>query len=720
MKKIIFILFACLASSQMSAQNLDRSIRPTPGPAPIVSLEDPATFTLPNGLKVFVVENHKMPIVTYSLQLAIDPEVPNDKVGLSSFTGELMTRGTKTMNKESFDEAVDKIGGQIGASGRSMSGVSLSKYQDELLTLMSDALLNPAFDEEELKKVVKQAESGLISNENDPDAMLSNVQGVVNFGNHHPYGQVMTYQSIKNVTTADVKNYYETYFRPNVAYLAVVGDITKEQAQKLVSKYFGAWEKQTVPEAKYPSVAIPKETTLNFVNRPGAVQSVIAITYPIDLPIGSPDANAVAAMNQILGGGSTGRLFQNLRERHGWTYGSYSSVSSDRIIGETQLYAKARNVVTDSSITEMLAEMDTIRNLTVTDEILQGTKNYLSGIFALGLESPSNIAQYAINVDRYKLPKDYYKNYLKRVAAVSVADVQKMAQKYIRPHQANIIVVGNTSELEKLKKFSPNGAVNYYDGFGNKMEGDFDKEVNGKKIADVLNMYIDAQGGRKAIEEVKDFTQNANLKMQGRNVGRLVQMKMSPDKFYQLQTYNNPAASTQMDEMTGSMSSMKQVGATNAYAQTIVVNGDNGYMKIGRDKTNLQGEMLTPYQAEADIQSILHPEKYGISYSLIDMTTLEDMPGLQLYEVSKVSNNGKDKAILYINAETGELVKKIENEDQGGRQVLTTRYYSDYRSVSGGSMKVPYSVKVVTPQRTYTLDVRNTKVNSGLKESKFK
>lgn len=727
MKKLFLSICAVALFSATQAQTLDRSIRPQAGPAPEINLKEPATFTLPNGLKVFVVENHKMPVVTYSIQLDIRPELQGDKVGIQSFVGELLTRGTTTRTKDQFDNATDDIGARIGASGSSIFGVALSKYQNQLLDLMSDALMHPDFKQEQLDKVVKQTKSGLISNENDADNMLSNASGVVNFGKNHPYGEVMTLQTIQNVTLNDCQHYYQTYFHPNVAYLAVVGDVTPDEAKKLVTKYFGNWQKAVVPKTTYPTVATPSHTTVDFVNRAGAVQSNIAITYPVDLQIGSPDVIKSSAMNQILGGGSSGRLFQNLREKHGWTYGSYSSVSPDDIIGSVEVYAKCRNIVTDSSITEMLKEMDSVRNQPVLQKTLDGVKNYMSGVFALRLESPQTIASYAINIDRFHMPKDYYKNYLKNVAAVTPADVQAMAQKYILPKQANIVVVGNTSELDKLKKFSTDGKINFYDAYGNSVEPVENKVVNGKKIEDVMNMYINAIGGKAAIDSLKDLKVYANMKVKGSIVARINTLTISPDKYMQTMT---PQANTGGGASSYGEQGFDQQKAVDQQMDMIykqikenssktVIVGDKGYKERGNNKIDLSGDAIRPYLADADLQSLLHPEKYGISYALLGVDTAM---GLNAYTVSKVSNNGKDKAILYINSENGELIMKRELEDFGASKVLTKRYYSDYEEVKNGNgYKIPFNIKVIYPKEEIrNISISSAKANSGIKESKIK
>jgi zinc protease len=336
-------------------------------------------------LKVFVVENHKLPRVSYNILLDIHPEAEGDKTGINEFIGSLVTAGTKTLTKDQFDKETDLIGASINASNDGMSGSSLVKHQDKLLQLMSDALMNANFQQSELDKLKKQAQAGLEQSKNEPDEMLKNVSGVLNFGKQHPYGEIMTEATLGNITLADCNNYYKTYFRPNVAYLAIVGDVNLADAKKMAEKYFGKWEKGNVPTATYPAAPQPDKAIVQFVPREGAVQSVIGITYPVDLKPGTPDVIKVRVLNEILGGSSQGRLFLNLREKHGWTYGSYSQIAPDEIVGHFQAYAKARNEVTDSSVNEIINEMNDLRKTPVSGDALQNTLNYMTGTFAMGI-----------------------------------------------------------------------------------------------------------------------------------------------------------------------------------------------------------------------------------------------------------------------------------------------------------------------------------------------
>lgn len=689
MKKIFFSIFALSLFTAVHAQKLDRSIRPVPGPAPEIKLGDAESFTLPNGLKVFVVENHKLPAVTYSIQLDVRPQPEGNKSGMNSMVGELITSGTKTRNKDKFDEETDFISASIGASSQSIYGRSLTKYQDQLLDLMSDALLNANFQQTDLDKLKKQSLSGLEASKNEPDAMMNNVASVMNYGSNHPYGEVTTEATINNITLADCNNYYKTYFRPNVAYMAIVGDINLAQAKEMANKYFGKWEKADVPRANYPAANAPTGNEVDFVARDGAVQSVVSITYPVDLMIGTPDVIKTRVLNQVLGG-SFQRLDKNLRETHAWTYGSNSSISSDDIVGNVDVNVKCRNEVTDSSITEMMKEMNALRNTPLSADELKGAINFLSGVFALGLESPQTIAQYAIAIERYNMPKDYYKNYLKNLSATTSADVQATAQKYLKTSNAHIVVVGNKSEVSKLKKFSANGEVKFFDNYGNPVKPIEEKTINGVNIDQVVNKYIDAIGGKAAIEGLKDLTLSSAVSGGLQEYTKVVTV-LSPDKV------------------------KISIVASGAVQQKIIINGDKSYAEGGGQRQPLPPDMVKEYSAEADLQQILHPGKYGISYTLIGM---EKVDGKDAYNVEKIENDGKKRSVQYYDAASGLLVKEIVSSNEGGQPKVEIKMLSNYKEVKNSNgYKIPFTKTSMTGETT---TVQSAKANSGVKDSDFK
>jgi len=707
MKKLFFSIIALSVFAASQAQTLDRSIRPKAGPAPEIKLGEAQSFTMPNGLKVFVVENHKLPVVSYSVQLDIRPEPEGSKSGMSGMVAELITSGTKSRNKDKFNEETDAIAAYIGASSRGIFGQSLKKHQEKLLDLMSDALMNADFQQTELDKIKKQTESSLLTQQNEPDAMLNNVTSALVYGKEHPYGEVTTDMTVKNVTLDDCKNYYKKYFRPNVGYMAVVGDINLAEAKAMVEKYFGKWEQAEVPRTEYPPCYAPAANEVDFVARAGSVQSVIGITYPIKLMIGTPDAMKVRVLNEILGGSSQGRLFQNLRETHAWTYGAYSNMNADEIVGNFNAYIKCRNEVTDSAITETLKEMTALRNTPVDQSTLQNTLNYLSGTFALSLESPQTIAQFAINLERYKMPKDYYINYLKNLNAITATDVQSVAKKYIAPNNTHIVVVGNKSEIAKLKKLDPTGELRYFDNYGNEISSVESKVIDGVSIDNVLAKYIEAIGGKQAIESLKDMTVSAT-RTEGRQEMSVTEMRVSPDK-YKFEVNG--------EVPTGEMNSANMPVMQRVNFQTLVINGDKGIQEFQGEKMDLPKDLVEFYRNRGNIQAILTPEKYNISYSLLGT---DDVDGKKAYNVEKGEDGGKKKTIQYYDVNTGLLIKEIITTMEQGQQNIEIRMLSDYKEVKNGNgYKIPFTVDNFG-NRPYKMTINSAKANSGIKEKEFK
>ena len=467
MKNLITIF--CLALSMVSFAQIDRSKAPEAQPNPAINIPTPKTFELDNGLKVIIVENHKLPKISYRLFIDNPSMLENDKVGLSDLFGDMLGAGTSSMTKSEFDEAIDYIGASFYPNSKGFFASSLTKHSDKLLSLLKDVVNNPALPQEEFDKIKNQYMSGLAANKSDASSMAGNVGNVINYGKDHSYGEVMTESTLGNVTIDDIKSHFNTYFKPNNAYLVIVGDVTEEKGKTIAETYFGNWK---ASESNYnkPAFKTPTNSGNNvyFVNKPGAVQSVIKITHTMDLKPGHPDVIKLSVLNSILGGGSfSARLMSNLREDKAYTYGCYSSIQSDILKGEFTAGGSFRNEVTDSAVTQILYEIKRITEELVTDAELDLTKKSKTGAFARSLESPQTVANFALNTIRYNLPANYYANYLKRIESVTKSDLLEVAKKYLSPENLNIIVVGNEEIAEKLTVFDADSKIDYRDGFGN-------------------------------------------------------------------------------------------------------------------------------------------------------------------------------------------------------------------------------------------------------------
>lgn len=384
MKKFFLatVALSCMALGVAHAQ-LDRSKMPGPAPAPAIAFPNYDVMTTQNGIRVIIVKNSELPTVSISLLIDRKPVLEGKDAGLIDIAGQLLRSGTTTQTKDQLDEAIDLIGGDLSSNGTNVYASGLSKYTDKLFALMADITLHPSFQQDELDKLITQTKSGLQDRKTDPSMIVDIVRRKLIYGADHPYGEVETEETIGNVTREKCIETYNTYFKSNHAIMAVVGDVDRDSVMYLVNKYFGGWLKGTLPSPTFATPQRQDKVHVAFVDRPSSVQSVIRVSQVVDLPRISPDVLPAQVMNTILGGGAF-RLFIDLREKHAYTYGAYSSLSPDELIGNFTASTSTKNAVTDSALTQLFYELNRIRDEKVDSTELQMAKNYLSGSFVRG------------------------------------------------------------------------------------------------------------------------------------------------------------------------------------------------------------------------------------------------------------------------------------------------------------------------------------------------
>ncbi len=697
MKKLSIYLLSLTLISSAFAQKLDRSVIPSPAPAPKINLAQPESFTLPNGLKVFVVENHKLPKVAFSLNLDVDPVLEKDMKGYVDITGQLLQRGTKNRSKQQLDEEIDFIGATLSTSSKGVYASSLKKHQAKILELMADVVLNADFKQEELDKLKTQTISGIQTSKDDPDAIAENVRSVLIYGKNHPYGEITTEETVENITLDACKNYYQSYFRPNVSYLAVVGDVSLKEIKPLIEKYFGAWEKAEVPVNKYKTPSAPKSTQVAFVNKEGATQSVINITYPVNLKKSSPDVIKSRILNAILGGSATARLFMNLREKHGYTYGAYSSLSSDELVGDFKAFAKVRTEVTDSALTQFMVELNRIADEKVSDEELAGMKNYSSGIFAYTLQDPQTIARFAIETEKYKLPADYYATYMEQIAAVNIEDVKEMAEKYITPNNAIILVVGNKKIADKLVAFDSDQKIDFYDVYGNEAVVELKPAPEGVTAETVMNKFIEAKYGMpkgkkldKKLKKIKDITVRMDASIQGQSIN-VTRYQKAPNKFANAITM-------------GTMVIQKQT-----------FNGTTGKSSGMQGNEDITGDELESLKLSSVMFLDAKYADYGITYELEGIETIN---GEDTYKMIQTMPNG-DTETEWFSVKSGLKVKSmsVQENDQMPEPITVISEMSDYKEVNG--IMFAHKTKQVFGPQTLDMTVTKVEINTKLGDEIF-
>ena len=688
MKKLFITLILGLVVMNLQAQ-VDRSKMPKPGPAPEINLQEPMSFEMQNGLKVLVVENHKLPRVSIQMRIDNPPILEGNKAGVSSLTASLLGNGSKTIPKDDFNEEVDFLGARISFGSQSAFASSLSKYFPRILELMADAAINPNFTQEEFDKEKQKILTGLKAQEKNVSAISNRVQNALAYGTDHPYGEFITEGSVNNVSLVDVVQFYEDYFVPANAYLVVIGDIEYDEVKKLVEQNFMPWVKAVPPSFQYSRPSNAQYTQINFVDVPNAVQSDVAVESLVDLKMSNDDYLHALMANRILGGGAQARLFLNLREDKAYTYGSYSSLGNDKYAPATfSASAQVRNMVTDSSVVEILKEMDKIIKEPITDEELIDAKAKYVGNFVLALEKPETIARYALNIETEGLSKDYYKTYLERINAITKDDVQKAAQKYMTTEKARIVVTGKGSEvIDNLEKVMFNGKkvpVKYYDKFAKGSEKpNYEATIpEGMSAQTVLEKYIEAIGGKDKLMGVQSYSMIAEAEMQGMILNLEVK-KTSKNQYMQ-----------DVKVMGNSMS--KQV-----------VDGDKGYMVMQGQRKDLGEDELKKVKEE----SAPFPE-LNLLNTDVALEGVEVIDGKKAYKI-KIS----DEKTSFYDIETGLKVQDALSVEAQGQQVNTTFDYTDYKEVSG--IKFPFLfIQTMGPQK-FDYIVKEIKVNEGVSDLDF-
>ncbi|BDD05256.1 M16 family metallopeptidase [Aureibacter tunicatorum] len=677
MKKYILSILILAACFNSFAQ-VDRSIRPKAGPAPEVKMGESTHFQLKNGLKVYVVENHKLPKITASLIFHTGPIYEGDIAGLMSATGNLMMGGTQNRSKDELNEEIDFLGAHLNATSGSVSTSGLSKYTDKLFSLMAEVALKPDFKQEELDKWKKQMNSGLKADEKDPNSLSSKISRIALHGKDHVYGEFITEESIEAISIEDCQQYYNRYFKPSIAYLAIVGDITPKEAKKLVKTYFNKWEGGEVKKDSFEASQAPSENKVALFDLPSAVQSVINVSYPIDLKQGHADIMPMTVLNHILGGGSAGRLFQNLREDKAFTYGAYSDFETDQLVGNFSASASVRTEVTDSAVHEILYEMNRINNVKITDEELQNTKNALAGRFSIALQNPSTAARFALNTARYNLPENYYQTYLQRLDAVTSDDILRVAKKYIKPSNAHIIIVGNTKEFaSKLEKF---GEISYYNNDGETYVPKLPEIPEGLTAETVINTYLQNIGGQEKVSSLQNIEMNLSAEIQGREITMI--------------SYNDQNGRLYQATAMGSM-----------ILQKTVFDGKNGIVTIqGQNKSMTESEV-----SDAKITSLPVPQlmyaKEGVKSSINGVEKVMSSPA---YIVNVEYPSGK-KGKEYYDIQTGRLVKSVQFQETPQGVIPQAIILSNYKEVEG--VKIPQTFTVPMGPQEIIFNVNDIKIN---------
>ncbi len=681
MKTKIVLLVAFVAMSFAVNAQKDLNQQPKPGPAPKIQLGKAKKFKLPNGLQVIMVENHKLPRASASLTIDNKPVFEGEKAGVSGLMGGLFGSGTTNISKDEFNEKVDYLGANVNLYGSGAYASSLKKYFPEILGLVADGVKNPVFTQEEFDKEVKRTLDGLKADEKSVSSVARRVEDALAYGKNHPYGEFTSKESIEKITLADVKNNYNTYYKPNNAYLVIVGDINPKETKKLVTKLFSDWKAGVIPNITLSKPVNPTTTEVNFINMPNAVQSEVSVINNIDLTLGDKDYYAALLANKILGGGGTARLFMNLREDKGYTYGSYSSVRQNRYAGRFKASASVRNVVTDSAMVEIQKEITKIRYQQVSVEELKNAKAAYVGDFVMDVQKPKTAAEFALNIGRYNLPENFYENYLENINAVTLDDVQNAAIKYFKGNKARIIITGKGIDVLKNLEKTSDYTIKYFDAYGNpttKPEMTLPIPV-GITATSVIENYIKAIGGKDKVNAVKSVMFSATGKIQGIDL-TYTSKTAAPNKF--------------SDVVTGMGQTLSKQ----------VFDGTKGYAEQQGRRKDLEGK---------ELEELLGKKApfEDLAYINGTLDRIEPIDGKNAYVIKH-----KGQEIFY-DVTSGLKIKSTKKVKGPQGEVIVPTSYANYKEVNG--IKFPYKISQKMGPMDLNFEIKEVKINEGVSDTDF-
>ncbi len=451
---LVFHLVSCLVVVPVSAQKVDRSAPPKVGPPPVFRMAPIQRFTLSNGLRVVLLEKHEVPLVQINLVFSTGSVMdPEGKTGLASMTAAMLTEGAAGRDALALADAIDYLGAQVSASaGFHTSAVSLQTplaKLDSALALQADVALRPTFPPAELERKRKDRLTTLLQWRDEARAQASVMFNRTVYGETHPYGvsAIGDEQAIRSLRVEDLQHFFSLYYKPNNAFLVVVGDVHVQMMKPKLEAAFGAWKAGNIVPVQFPAIVPKEKRSVTIVDKPGAAQTEIRVGR-----VGSPrvtdDYYALVVMNTILGGSFSSRLNQNLRETHGYTYGARSSFAFRLYAGPFMASAAVHTAKTDSALMEVVKELDAIMKPVPAEE-LERAKNYVALGFPGDFQTVRDIALRLEEMMIYDLPETYFDNYIARILSVTRDDVQRAAKKFLDPEKMAVVLVGDRKEIQE-------------------------------------------------------------------------------------------------------------------------------------------------------------------------------------------------------------------------------------------------------------------------------
>ncbi|HLJ50325.1 MAG TPA: pitrilysin family protein [Bryobacteraceae bacterium] len=542
---ITLFIVAAAAAVTLTAQTAKQT-PPPPGPARPFHFPKYETKKLANGLTVFVIEDHRQPLVSYRLDIttAGGSATEASKAGLADLTAGLLRQGTKTRTAQQIANVVDSSGGSLGASATldvAQAFSTMMKSSSALgLELLSDIVQNPTFPQDEFDRLMRQSLSGLQVTYNDPQNLAQVLAYRTAYG-AHSYAMPTdgTPDTMRKLKRDDVISFYQSHYGPAYAYLAIAGDVTPSEAFASAEKYFGAWKGNVTATAMAkPPASVSRRIVV--VDKPDAVQTQYAILQTM-ISRSDPDYVPLQVANQIFGGSFNSRLNMKLRANEGLTYGATSALEPLRQTGVFTARSFSRTEKTATAIKMMADLLKEYRENPVTESELQEAKAYLAGSFALSVETPADVAQRVLIAAINGLPADYWDTYRDRILAATAEQVKEAVQRHLTPDKMDIVAAGNAAgfakDLEGLGKVQVIPLADLDLTAENLTRPKESAPVTGESKArglQLIQQAVDAVGGRQALEAVNNISSKGpvSISMGGQTMkASLEEVVLFPDKY---------------------------------------------------------------------------------------------------------------------------------------------------------------------------------------------
>lgn len=680
-KNLIFIaMFISFTSASLFAVDLTKK----PEPLEDIDYQFPEyeERTLENGLKIFVIEDHEQPTVSMSISFAGGSSI-EFIAGTAEMAASMLTKGTKNRTALEIAQEMDGLGLGIGGSASDdrfyVSTGGLKKHIDVMLNMMSDVVLNPTFPAEELEKLKTQAIAGIEYEKSNANSLAAKLSRIVIYGKHHPYAKYNTKESIEKIDQTIIKNYYSMVAVPNNAVMAIIGDVKADEVIPKIEKAFLSWTKGTKPNVNLPEPKLMSKGVY-FVERPASVQSSMMLVAPT-VERKNEDYVKLDLTADIMGSGFSGRINRVIREKYAFSYGGSGYQTSTKYANRAVFMASVAKEKTDSSVMVMLDLLKDLRENPPKDEEINRIKNYQIGNYLMGFESSNFISSLITQSEFYDIPIEEIIEYPERYKSTSAKEVSKIASKYLNEDNLRIVIVGDPSLKEELSKY---GEVFAYDV---DMLPIKKAETISMTLEELMNKYVEALGGEKAIASINSVIEKAN-----------VSLSAGPQTMQGKLTKKTKVGNKLFESLDLGM--MKQERWFNS---------DKGWTSQNGQKQEMPEEQIADQKFESELFSYTKFDEYN--YNL----KIEGKKGNHI--VLEFSSPTGDAGKIYYNADNYLIEKVFQTSMTPNGPMNTTIEFMNYVEINGVMM--PKEKKIVQGGALTIMLESEYELNKEISDSEF-